>query len=395
VSKIIVIVFIFIVLSYGFTIIGTAVDPVCNEALSEKTIALTDLTALFPGGYHTYPVCAVIKNGENIYVVEGMYLNYQRRFIRSFDAGSNWNIVFTPTRDVYYPYNSGMFDMMDSYDGVTIYLAGDDGVANNPFLWKSTDKGSTWSKTGYLDTYPVTDYGIDFFIKAFSNDIVYVVYTRGTGTGLQLRLSKTFDGGSTWTSNIISTLSGAGSVYFLDMNNIVATGTDSSGVIRIYKTSDGGSTWSYVTFPLINSTVNPVIYAKDPNIWYIVMTYSTDLRLYKTTDSGSTWTYTTLPIDGTVSSTYGWFSFLAYGSHFIVLYNDTTQDRVEYVESFDEGQTWSTPYAVTSSGQEGYYLHGVIDSYGTFIGTFRRGVGDIYGEHLFLFSPKCVIKSCK
>jgi hypothetical protein len=364
----------------GFKIVGVLTRMECSNMLK---LNLTDLSELFPGEDHYDSNAIIAVKGSNIFISEGIYYNDQKRFIRSFDNGQNWNMVHTPVIiDVFsVPRATGTAKGIDTYDGNVIYLQGDDSIPNNPFLWKSTDGGSNWSKTGYLDNYPYNTSGYYFFIKAFSNDKVYVVYSRNTDSSgnPQIRFSKTYDGGTTWSSSIVDS-GEAVTAYFLDEYKIYLAKCVSSQM-RVYVSIDGGSTWNYIDTSV--PCYGP-IYVKDPNTWYIVVGVSGDLRLYKTTDGGSSWTYSTIPINGTSA----WYdiAFIARGSHFLVIYNDTSDYRVEFIESMDEGQGWIGPTAVTSN--QGFRIHGAIREDDKVFGSFCMFVNWI--ENTFVFHPEVV-----
>src|SRR5262249_40063560 len=86
------------------------------------------------------------------------------------------------------------------------HLAGDPAGNTVVGVSKSTDSGETWSNT----VIAFTDNGADKNWMAVgpdptnkSRDNVYVTWTRFTNTGSQLILSRSIDGGASFSSNIL------------------------------------------------------------------------------------------------------------------------------------------------------------------------------------------------
>ena len=133
-------------------------------------------------------------------------------------------------------------------------------------IYKSADK-LIWQKlTSPIipDEYP---YIVDFQMVTASIGYALV------GTAGSSNLSKTVDGGQTWTM-IPNTYGGGRQLQFLNEN--VGYRTDSD----IYKTTDGGITWVKITSPFYYN-----VYFVTENLAFGM----SDSKLHRSTDGGTTW----------------------------------------------------------------------------------------------------------
>lgn len=109
---------------------------------------------------------------------------------------------------------------------------------------------------------------------------------RGFATGGRKSLSRTTDGGRTWTS---IPLPGAQdvplyNVTFLDANTGIATGNSASGSIDIFRTTNGGQSWTPVTgFPLGGSWYHQKYVSATSGF------IGANGALVRTMDAGATW----------------------------------------------------------------------------------------------------------
>lgn len=133
-------------------------------------------------------------------------------------------------------------------------------------IYKSADK-ITWQKLTsptLPDDYP---YIVDF--QMVTANIGYAL----VGTAGSSNLSKTVDGGQTWTM-IPNTYGGGRQLQFLNEN--IGYRTDSD----IYKTTDGGITWVKITSPFYYN-----VYFVNENLAFGMR----DSSLHRSTDGGTTW----------------------------------------------------------------------------------------------------------
>ncbi|HMS64659.1 MAG TPA: YCF48-related protein [Ignavibacteria bacterium] len=196
-------------------------------------------------------------------------------FAASIDGGSNWSI------------NSqvGLSDFALSYkdlrtgyflDENTGFAAG--GTIVNSIagvVSKTIDGGNTWTNYQYNDTSGSVN-GM-YFINANTG------YICG---GTRVRVHKTIDGGLTWTdiSNGLSSTNTYSAIYAIDENNIYMAFTTR----RLYYTSNGGTSWSLITLPgTTGGTTMADVYFKDVNTGYACG--SPNYFAY-TTNAGVNWT---------------------------------------------------------------------------------------------------------
>ncbi|MGQ0764958.1 MAG: VPS10 domain-containing protein [Gemmatimonadota bacterium] len=187
-------------------------------------------------------------------------------------------------------------------DPLTLYVAAASGG-----IWKSTNKGTTW--TPIFDDQAVSTFG-DIAIFEGNADILYV----GTGeqnnrqsTSWGNGVYKSTDGGKTWshlglgqtrhTGRIVIHPSNPDIVYVASPGNLWAAGPDRG----VYKTTDGGRTWNKVLYvDTLTGATDIVINRSDPNT-LVAATYQR-LRtpwgfngggpgsaIHKSTDGGVSW----------------------------------------------------------------------------------------------------------
>jgi len=147
-----------------------------------------------------------------------------------------------------------------------------------PGVSGSTD---SWSRSG-----PVVGIVTALAVSPSNPSIVYAGVTSRTGgfgptntTGIY----KSTDGGSNWTrSGLVGTRLLSLAVDPTDPNKVYA-GTNSSG---LYKSTDGGATWNG---PFIDSTVDVFSLAVDPSQPSVLYSSPTNRGFLKSTDNGVTW----------------------------------------------------------------------------------------------------------
>ncbi|HTR82210.1 MAG TPA: T9SS type A sorting domain-containing protein [Bacteroidota bacterium] len=181
-------------------------------------------------------------------------------------------------------------------------------------LYKSTDKGTSWSKISSSTL--ATDYFNPFDVIPISSTlIVYAVGSNGSTLG---GIYRTTDGGTTWgevssnlpTSNyrriaLAQDPSSANTLYAVFESLDVTSGGD-GGLKGIYKSTDGGATWNSISSPQkIASTASSSgnlsylgtqgwydnVIAVDPNNSSTIIVGGIDLM--KSTNGGSSWSQLT------------------------------------------------------------------------------------------------------
>jgi photosystem II stability/assembly factor-like uncharacterized protein len=145
---------------------------------------------------------------------------------------------------------------------------------------KTTDGGLTWT--------PTTGLGITCLSAVFFTDA-----NHGFATGCMHSVAKTTNGGSTWVTGTLPNLNTGMGIFFPSAD----TGFIVSNVGIIFKTTDAGSNWVNIyqnSNPDIQLSLNEIFFPS-PNIGYAVggaRNYFMGIDsvvILKTTDNGSTW----------------------------------------------------------------------------------------------------------
>jgi len=165
---------------------------------------------------------------------------------------------------------------------------------STPIFKRTTDGGATWSSTngGGIFHYVNTTDGYAFSASP-QGDPPYNIY-------------KTTDGGATWTTLLTDFSAGSfEAMHFTDINNgwIVGEGG------KILKTTNAGANWSTITNAGLNSNnQNTEVFFLNSNLGWIAtkLDQTETVNILKTTNGGTTWTTQTLPFNSKVYCMHFW-----------------------------------------------------------------------------------------
>ncbi|MEO0211592.1 MAG: hypothetical protein ABIN66_07030 [candidate division WOR-3 bacterium] len=204
---------------------------------------------------------------------------------RSTDRGATWTRVLSL---------SWVSDLAQAPDSPNMYFAG----VNDYGVYVSRDTGLTWTAlSGGLPGPSEPFYRVQLAISQSDPDIIYAVFTRSSNGGLY-GLYKTTDRGSSWTklentpdylypqgwydNCIIVDPSDPNIVY---AGGVFPYGSNYHGIVR---TTDGGLSWEDITDQGSGGCVHPDIhhfsFDADGNLWV-----ACDGGVWMTKDRGETW----------------------------------------------------------------------------------------------------------
>lgn len=184
---------------------------------------------------------------------------------KSGNGGTSWSISntgITPSPAGYYFIN----DMVvDPNNGSTLYIT-------PSFQQKSTDGGTTWSRTGWNTENPQA---LLLAIDPLNPNTLWTAANRG--------IYKTTDGGVNW-SYVTGTI--GSSALTIDPSNpsVLYRAVSGSG---IYKTSNGGISWDTVNTGL--GSLHVVSVAVDPKNSSVVYAGTSGSGVFKSTNGGGSW----------------------------------------------------------------------------------------------------------
>ncbi len=188
--------------------------------------------------------------------------------IVSSDGGATWKSSYAADQNVS-PTIENLFFLNENIG----YAA-----QRNRMISKTTDGGNTWTQI-MKDTNATSfnNYGVQFL----SEDVGFVVGKYGSGVSA---FFTTTNGGTTWSSQIAKLPDELNALHFFDANNGVVVGDES---VLSY-TTDGGTTWN-------SATVNNA--PSGSSDFFEVEFYDNNFGLVcgdvllKTNDAGKTWNY--------------------------------------------------------------------------------------------------------
>lgn len=144
------------------------------------------------------------------------------------------------------------------------------------YVYKTSDNGQTWT-VGDSDVH-------------YSNDIYFINRDTGFVVGEYDKVSRTYDGGATWTLlSVIDTYTNLQTIHFVGNKGWIA-GYDGT----ILQTDDFGENWTKVSLPYSGEIYYRVFLDKihfiNENIGFVYGKYFSS-GFYKTINGGNTWRY--------------------------------------------------------------------------------------------------------
>jgi photosystem II stability/assembly factor-like uncharacterized protein len=229
-------------------IFGDRVRKTTDRGLSWTDVSTGLSGTVFESGYFS---------SEAIGFVCAFDMGGSARLFRTADGAAHWMDAGIPARSVSF------------VNATTGYAGSFEG------MYKTTNGGTSWSK--------ISD--------GKFNKIHFLTETKGIAI-YRGALSKTIDGGQTWT--VLYTVDDFDAwaftdIYFVDARNGYVTGE----LGAFYKTSDGGETWELLKTPATFDNYRSVAFLT-PNVGLVTTEYGYS---YYTFDGGYTWQYTTIPVE--------------------------------------------------------------------------------------------------
>jgi len=228
----------------------------------------------------------------------------------------------------YYDRRVGNNIIKDTYG----YKTGDARSGQTARVWKTSDKGDTWTATG-ADPFAANEHIIAMDIFEMDKTVSRLLVVRGTAdAGNPMEIAYSDDEGDTWTAVNVGSALGQHpftpySLYVLDRYNIWLCCRDGF----IYNSTDAGATWTaQESGSLTTQHLNSVFFVDDRNGW----AGGDNNAILRTSDSGITWELVTGPSgkssdDITVVSVHDYYRiWLSY-------------DDAELWYSEDRGDTWA------------------------------------------------------
>jgi len=305
-----------------------------NSFVSDSTIPSNTLGTTLNKGLVQLATSDEVKSstgGNKLITPNNLYSTYPKkiyipRFIRNFGVTT-------------VPLNKTTF-FIDCGNGIILGCLYHESDSDHKVIYKSTDYGETWDNGQYLnDNENLKTSRIYCGVRLSNNDILV-----STGMGVNSRIYKSFDNGSTWSTIKIEPLNDnidvMGLGIYKDSDNkqfILAFARDvSENKGYIYKSTDNGETWSNKNY-IENATY---LYkgCQLSNGHIITGAYPTG-QIFRSTDYGLNWSSATdtikLPI---LPDTNYIFDFLLLDDKILA----ATHSKISSIfQSIDGGYTWS------------------------------------------------------
>jgi photosystem II stability/assembly factor-like uncharacterized protein len=200
----------------------------------------------------------------------GYAFGYDGDWLRTADDGESWIREPSPI--------SSFAPQMEFWDDDMLGLAG--GVGSGTILSKTTDGGTTWSPRTVSSTFSGSPAGIEFV----DHDVIWVAF-QGTAP---IRVFRSTDAGETWEPRAGGIPTNAGiidCISFVDADHGFIGGDWLTAQSKLLRTTDGGLNWSPVSIP---DFISPVWDTHWTSIDHGFI--ATRFGVFETTDGGANWT---------------------------------------------------------------------------------------------------------
>ena len=389
---------------------GTNVDAIGgNDAITQATINGTSVFTCTPGKPTPQNETSIAVNpsdDQNLVGGANDYRLYQPTenrydgaggFYQSTDGGKTWSAGFLPGLVSNNTAGSGPYDTA----GDPSISAGPDNTfwysnlafnrgdsASGVGVSRSTDGGSTWTTSFPIQTPASAGATLsndkDWIAADPTNsNTAYVTWTQfhttrsGRTQSSPIVISKTTDGGSTWSAPVQVSPLGQ------DQSSTVVIGSDGTVYVtfeafRFHNrdwaaeatSTDGGSTFTTKLLWPISDIPSPLpgdtfrdnsfpTFAVDGSNQYVAWSNWNGLNAHivmmKSTDGGATWSAPQTLAGGAGNQFFAWLSARG-GTVAAAWYDDNTSVTDNYVDrasmSFDSGASWTPPVTVSSSASD-------------------------------------------
>lgn len=244
-----------------------------------------------------------------------------------------------------FPVNFGV-DEIDIVDANTVWIFAYDGSGAGTYpkiVSRTTNGGTTWTAnniTGPGSNTLVSD------LSAIDGNTAWVVTAPASAGTNANRIWKTTNGGTSWTQQTVGYTSGsfANHIYFWDANNGWTSGDPLNGKFEMFKTSNGGSTWTAVPGAPVPVNGDDFTYVGlkevvGDNIWI-----GTSVgRILHSPDRGNTWT-------GNYSPVLDFGGVITSGSSGAFAFKDANNGLLLAVDGADSPATLSAGLYSTNDG---------------------------------------------
>jgi photosystem II stability/assembly factor-like uncharacterized protein len=273
-------------------------------------------------GSNTYGNDVVVNplNPQVIYVPGYRYNGsaWRINLARSTDGGATWTPVQVDTIACTSVYSAAI----DPVDTTVLYV----GAYYNSMsiVFKSTDRGTTWSRSNLGDAYYVYALNVD---PANRNTVLAGTYSYG--------IWRSTDAGATWTRQATSSYNYR---FARDPGNPAYV--YSAAYSGVYRSTDGGANWTYLSSGLAGAALRVVVTIPGQNGTVLA---GSSGGMFKSTNYGANWTATNNGI------AIGNIPALAH------VPGSTGGTRVEFLDydnfrTTDNGNTWSAAPTPLSCG---------------------------------------------
>lgn len=283
-----------------------------------------------------------------------------------------------------FPANFGV-DEIDIVDANTVWIFAYDGSGAGTYpkiVSRTTNGGTTWTAnniTGPGSNTLVSD------LSAIDGNTAWVVTAPASAGTNANRIWKTTNGGTSWTQQTVGYTSGsfANHIYFWDANNGWTSGDPLNGKFEMFKTSNGGTTWTAVPGAPVPENGDEFTYVGLKEVVGDHIWVGTSIgRILHSSDRGNTWTGAYSPVldfGGVITSgSQGSFAFKDANNGLLLAVMGNT---AELYSTTDGGANWNpvTPNGTWFFGDIAY-VPGTPNTYVTtgINSAASQGTGSAY-----------------